>query len=60
MTERENRYRVCLWKTKRLLEDLKFDSTIDYYIISENKYTLLVDRINQCLGVKSKRGNIDE
>ena len=54
------KYRVCLWKTKRLLEDIPFDDTIDHYVLSEKKYILLVNRINQCIGVKSKGAELDE
>lgn len=57
----EEFYRQILWKTKRALEDLLFDEEIRHYVISEQKYKLITDRINKTLGVKpqGKRNNSD-
>lgn len=52
----KEKYRICLWKTKRALEDIPFDNTIDHYVLSESKYNLIVDRINKILNVKPKGG----
>lgn len=50
----EEKLRRILWKTKRSLEDLVFDNTIDHYIINEQMYEKILYRINKVLGVKAK------
>lgn len=57
MDELTERYRLVLWKTKRLLDDLPWDNDIDHYVISEEKYKILTRRINRVLFNKEKKKN---
>ena len=57
MDELTERYRLVLWKTKRLLDDLPRDNDIDHYVISEEKYKILTRRINRVLFNKEKKKN---
>ena len=57
MDELTERYRLVLWKTKRLIDDLPWDNDIDHYVISEEKYKILTRRINRVLFNKEKKKN---
>lgn len=51
--KREDYYRQILWKTKRSLEDINWDDTIDHYVMKEEVFQRIINRINKALAVES-------
>lgn len=50
--KREDYYRQILWKTKRSLEDINWDDTIDHYVMKEEVFQRIINRINKALAVE--------